>query len=151
MESSDYLTALRRAIDDGSVRAELDYGKLDHVDSPIVVQAEKTRWIYAIMALALAAGWFLGWGIGVAVALAGVLLYVVLGRRLIRKAMRQRFDRLALHDINQFRRLWRLPGVVLIRAQDGARCESPGGNWVRFMMAHLAVPEDAPGDAAPRA
>lgn len=142
MDTRDYLAALRRDIEAGAVRAELDFGKLDHIDSPLVVEAEKTRWLYVFLVACLAIGWFVAWQAGVAAAATCALLYATVVRRLLRTKMRRRFTETVLFDLDKFRKLWRLSGIVLVDDRTGARVESPGGNWIRFMMDRQAHADD---------
>lgn len=132
MEDKDYFAALRQAYDDGRLQVEMDFGKLDHVDSPINVQSEKSRWVFGGMFGGLAVGYFVDWRYGVAFAATIAVLYLTLGRRLIAKRMRARLRSLALEDIAVWRKLWRIKGVTL--AMGEARCAAPEGNWVRFVM-----------------
>ncbi|HEY4134036.1 MAG TPA: hypothetical protein VGO34_02370 [Alphaproteobacteria bacterium] len=148
MEDTDYLAALRDALDGGRLRAELDYGKLDHVDSPLLVEAEKTWWIYGGLFGAIALGLLTDWRYGAGFAAVVVLLYVCVGRRIINRRMRERFRAQAMEDVVVWRKLWRLKGVTLVLGD--ARCQSPGDSWVRFAMAHF--PSGAPAEApAPKA
>ncbi|MFN4283932.1 MAG: hypothetical protein ACK4NA_14955 [Alphaproteobacteria bacterium] len=136
MEDKDYLAALRRALDDGRMVIELDYAKLDHVDSPALVQAEKGWWVFGGLFGSLAAGWFADWHYGVGFAAIVAALYVTLGRRLINRRMRIRMRAQVMEDVVLWRKQWRLKGVTLVSG--GERCASPDGNWIRFAIAHAA-------------
>jgi hypothetical protein len=135
MEDKDYLAALRQAYDDGRLQVELDYGKLDHLDSPINVQAEKAWWIFGGLFGGIGLGYFFDWHYGVGFAAVIAALYVTLGKRIINRRMRARLRSMALEDIAVWRKLWRIRGVTL--AVGEARCVAPDGNWVRFAMSQV--------------
>ncbi len=145
MEDKDYLAALRRALDDGRMQIELDYPKLDHVDSPVLVQAEKSWWVFGGLFGGLAAGWFVDWHYGVGFAVVVAALYLTLGRRLINLRMRKRMRAMIMEDVVLWRKQWRLKGVTLVHGEE--RCVSPEGNWIRFAMAHAAPEPAAPPPA----
>jgi hypothetical protein len=135
MEDKDYLAALDQALEDGRLQIELTFSKLDHMDSPVFVQAEKVWWVYVALFGGVALGWFVEWHAGVAFAAAVFVLYYVVGRRIILGRMRKRLHSLIMKDVVLWRRQWRLKGLVLVAG--GARCESPDGSWIRFAMAHI--------------
>jgi hypothetical protein len=135
MEEKDYLVALRQAVDDGRVQIEMIFSKLDHIDSPVFVQAEKVWWVYAAMFGGIALGWFVEWHAGVAFAVAVFALYFLVGRRIILGRIRKRLRSLIMEDVVLWRKQWRLKGVILVAGD--ARCESPDGSWIRFVTAHV--------------
>ena len=55
MEDTDYLRRLREAIAAGTIKPVLNLNKLEHVDSPISVQADSNRWIYSLIVIVSAA------------------------------------------------------------------------------------------------
>lgn len=143
MEDTDYLRLLRDAIDAGRIVVSLDLGKLEHVDSPISVQADSNRWIYSLVIVISAAGWFGGlWG-AIAAATVGAAAWFSIGRRWHRRRMERRFHDMALHRTDQWKKLWRMPGVTLINTETRADCASPAGNWRVFIGAanHQMAPE----------
>lgn len=135
MEDIEYLKILRDAIDTGLIKASLDLGKLEHIDSPISVQADSNQWIYGLIIIIAAASWFGGlwWGVGTATA--GAAAWFTIGRRWHRTRMERRFHESALHSMEQWKKLWRMPGVVLIDSKTGNECASPSGNWRAFVSA----------------
>lgn len=135
MEDKDYLAALRQAMDDGRLQIELTFAKLDHVDSPVNVQAEKLWWVYGALFGGVALGWFVEWHAGVAFAVVVAATYFFVGRRLILGRMRRRLRDHIMEDMALWRKQWRLPGLALMVGE--ARCESPDGSWIRFAMAHI--------------
>ena len=135
MEDKDYLAALCQAVDDGYLQIEMVFSNLDHVDSPVFVQAEKSWWIYVALFGGLALGWFVEWHAGVAFAVAVFALYFLVGRRIILARIHRRMRSLIMKDIVLWRKQWRLKGLVLVA--DGARCESPNDSWIRFAMTHI--------------
>lgn len=137
MDENDLLALLKDAIAAGRVTVALDYKRLNHVDSPICVEADSNRWIYGIMATTLGAGLGIAWYAGLAAMALGVALYFSLGRGWIRRRMAARFHRAALDDIAAFKRLWRLHGVTLAPASRATLCRSPDGDWRRFVLTNL--------------
>jgi hypothetical protein len=135
MEDKDYLAALRQALDDGRLKIELGFSKLDHVDSPVFVQAEKVWWVYAALFGGVALGWFVEWHAGVAFAVAVFALYFIVGRRIILGRIQKRMRHQIMEDIALWRKQWRLKGLTLVAGD--ARCESPDGSWIRFTMANI--------------
>lgn len=135
MEDIEYLKLLREAIASGTIAVSLDLGRLEHIDSPISVQADSNRWIYGLIVITAAAAWFGGlwWAVGAAAA--GLAAWFSVGKRWHRRRMEERFHKLALQDAARWKKLWRLPGVVLTDARTGATSESPSGNWRAFVMA----------------
>jgi hypothetical protein len=124
------LAELRRLRQAGTVALELDHRRLAHIDSPVAVEAEGTRWVYLGIVAAGAGWWFLGIWAGLGVAAAALALYLTLKADLRRRAAR-RIDERALADAGLWRRLWRFGGVTL-EARD-RRCAAPAGNWMQFV------------------
>lgn len=135
MEDKDYLAALRQALDDGRLTIDMNFGKLDHVDSPVNVQAEKAWWPFAALFGGVGFGWFVHWYYGVAFAAFVVALYYTVGRRIIVSRMRTRLRGQIMEDVTLWRKQWRLKGLTLVA--NGVRCESPDGSWIRFAMANI--------------
>lgn len=150
MEDTDYLRLMREAVSAGHIRATLDYAKLEHVDSPISVQADSNRWIYGLIVVVSAAAWFGGmwWGIGAATL--GAAGWFGIGKRWHRQRMERRFYDLSLQHSEEWKKLWRMPGVTLIDTRTGAECVSPAGNWRGFVgtASQAAAPPTA-GEASP--
>ena len=137
MDENDLLALLKEAIAVGRVTVGLDYRRLNHVDSPICVEADSNRWIYGIMAATLGAGFGIAWHVGLAAMALGVVLYFALGRGWIRRRMAARFHGAVLDDITAFKKLWRLHGVTLASAFRATLCRSPNGDWRRFVLVNL--------------
>jgi hypothetical protein len=122
------LRAFRQA---GRLALELDHRRLAHIDSPVAVEAESTRFVYGGLALSAAAWWFLGTEAGLAVAALSLAAYLTLGKADVRRRTARRVEERALGDIALWRRLWRFGGVVL--AAGDRRCAAPDGNWMQFV------------------
>ncbi len=137
MDENDLFALLKEAIDAGRVSVGLDYGRLNHQDSPICVEADSNRWIYGIMAVTLGAGFGLAWHAGLAALGLGLALYFAIGRGWIRRRMWDRFDATALDDIAVFKKIWRLNGVTIALVSRASLCRSPSGDWRRFVLANL--------------
>ena len=138
MDENDLFALLKEAITTGRATVGLDYGRLNHVDSPICVEADANRWIYGIMAATLGAGFGLAWHAGLAALAVGVVAYFALGRGWIRRRMTARFHGQALDDIAIFKKLWRLNGVTIALVSRASLCRSPDGDWRRFVLVNLA-------------
>ncbi|MCH9053262.1 MAG: hypothetical protein IIA72_19755 [Proteobacteria bacterium] len=147
MEDTDLLEMLRAAAADGRVTIGLDLRKLDDVDSPISIQAESTRWIYGLMAVAILVWWLGGAYAGIGAIAAGALIYATVARRQVERNIRRRFHDRAISDIGTWRKLWRLEGITLSLDSGsfnsgsldsgGEACASPDGNWQRFVLDNL--------------
>jgi hypothetical protein len=135
MEDKDYLAALRQAFDDGRLKLDMDCAKLDHLDSPVLVQAEKAWWVFGGLFGGLGFGYVLDWHYGVGFALLVAIGYLFIGRRIMNARMRKRMRSLVMEDVALWRKQWRLKGLALVVGE--ARCESPDGSWVRFAMTHV--------------
>ncbi|MBV9523935.1 MAG: hypothetical protein JO010_14135, partial [Alphaproteobacteria bacterium] len=57
---AELLRSLRRLVESGALRIELDLRRLDHMDSPVGVEADSNRWIYPAIILCGATFWFFG-------------------------------------------------------------------------------------------
>lgn len=135
MDDVEYLKMLRDAISAGAITVSLDLKKLEHIDSPISLQADSNRWIYGMIAAIGTAAWFGGlwWAIGAAAVAAGG--WLAIGRPWHRRRMERRFYNLALQNTDVWKKLWRLRGIVLSDMTSGAQTASPEGNWRAFAVA----------------
>ncbi len=108
---------------------------MEHIDSPISVQADSNRWIYSLIIIVAAAAWLGGlwWAVGAAAA--GATGWIAIGRRWHRRRMEQRFHQVTLHNLEDWKKLWRMTGVVLTDAKTGNRSQSPSGNWRALVAA----------------
>ena len=48
---------LRLLIERGDLRLELDLVRLDHIDSPVAVEADSNIWVYGLILVCVAAFW----------------------------------------------------------------------------------------------
>jgi hypothetical protein len=135
MEDVEYLKVLREMIESGAITVSLDLRQLEHIDSPISVQADSNRWIYPLLIAVGLAAWLGGlwWAIGVAAA--GAVAWFTIGKPWHRRRMEQRFHQQTLRDTESFKKLWRMTGVILTDARNGTSCASPSGNWRSFLAA----------------
>src|SRR5262245_11167895 len=108
---TELLAALRAMIERGEVRLELDAAKLDHMDSPVSVQADSTRWFAALCVACGAAFWFGGWIVGVAALAASIALWFAWVRPGTHRRIRVRVRTVAMDDTQVWRKLWRFGGV----------------------------------------
>ncbi len=127
----ELLAGLRALLASGAVTLEVDATRLNHMDSPVAVEAEANRWLALLIALSGAAFWFGGWAIGIAALALSVVLWLVPVRRSLRRRVERRVRVRALDDVQTWRRLWRFGGVRLVAAD--AVCAAPDGNWMQFV------------------
>jgi hypothetical protein len=119
--------------DQGKVSLHLDFGRLNHMDSPVGVEADSNIWAYGGVALALLAFWLGGtyWALGVAAA--GIAIYYTIGRAYVRKRLGRRIEERAFRDIDLWQKLWRWGGVSLVPDSGGEACVAPKGNWLALV------------------
>lgn len=157
MEDVEYLRLLRDAVAAGVIKPSLNLNKLEHVDSPISVQADSNRWIYSLIVIVSAAAWLGGtwWAVGAAGA--GGAAWFTIGKRWHRQRMERRFYELSLDRTDEWKKLWRMTGVTLIDPKTGTECASPAGNWRAFVARvtgqangqQTAAPSESPPQAHP--
>jgi hypothetical protein len=128
---TDLLAALRAMVDVGSVRLDITSGKLDHMDSPVSVQSESTRWFAVLFVACAAAFWFGGWIGGAAAVVASLALWFAWVRPSTHRRINARVRETALKDTQLWRALWRFGGVRLVAGD--ATCAAPGDNWMQFV------------------
>jgi hypothetical protein len=128
----ELLGQLRALLRAGTVRIAIDAGHLDKLDSPVAVQAESTRWLYALVAGIGAAAWWQGVpGLVLGISVAAVVWFGWV-RRHVGRRIRNRVETQALDDASLWRRLWRHGGVRLVPREGGA-CVAPRDNWMQFV------------------
>lgn len=138
--AAEMLIALRRLLSAQRIELRIEARRLNHIDSPVAVEADGNIWAYAFLAAAAVAGWRWGWIAGGATLAAGILVYLTLGRAYVHRRIERRVRQDALADLEKWRKLWRFSGLTLI-ARDGApvaACASPEGNWMAFVRSALA-------------
>jgi hypothetical protein len=144
--AADLLRALRGFVERGELRIELDFGRLDHMDSPVGVEADSNIWVYAGLPICALVFWQLGLWPGIAAVAVFVLLYFTAGRRYVRRRLTRRVYDEVLQDSEKWRKLWRFGGVALVRGEGGAaaRCTAPEGNWMALVRGMTASSEAPP-------
>ncbi len=143
--AEDLFRELRRLIARGTLRLELDIARLNHIDSPVVVEADSNAWVYGLLAVCAMIFWRTGPWPGVAAVAASLALYFTAGRRYVRRRLIRRVHERALGDGEVWRRLWRFGGVTLVEQgveQGAERCAAPDGNWMALVR-RLAPASDA--------
>ena len=95
---TELLAALREMIARGDVRLELDAAKLDHMDSPVSVQADSTRWFALLFVACGGAFWFGGWIGGIAALAASIALWFAWVRPGTHRRIRARVRGVAMDD-----------------------------------------------------
>jgi len=137
----ELLAALKTMIDGGAVRLEIEPGKLDHMDSPVSVQSESTRWFAILFVACGAAFWFGGWIGGAAALAASLALWFAWIRPATHRRIDARVRGTALNDTQLWRALWRFGGVRLVAGD--AACTAPDGNWMQFVRDRSAIQAQA--------
>jgi len=130
--ANDLFREMRRLIEHGKLRLELDLARLDHIDSPVAVEADSNIWVYGLIAVCAVAFWLGGTGPGIAAIAISLVLYFTVARAYVRRRLIRRVHERALGDGEVWRRLWRFGGVTLVGDRD-ARCAAPEGNWMALV------------------
>lgn len=128
---SELLARLRAMLASGAVALDVDATRLNHMDSPVAVEAEANRWLAVMIVVCGAAFWFGGWPAGAAALVLSAALWLLYVRRWLRRRVERRVRVRALDDIGTWRRLWRFGGVRLVAGD--AVCAAPAGNWMQFV------------------
>lgn len=140
MEDRELLSLLRGAIIRQEVEVILDIRKQHHVDSPLYRVSDSSWAVYAMMIAVGAVAYFFGWQAGAAAFVACVIVYMFIIRRIVAGLMRRRLALGVLTNVDEFRKMWRLPGIGLRHLSSGAICESPEGLWRSFILERCAPP-----------
>jgi hypothetical protein len=141
--AAELLRVLRGLVESGKIRIELDFRRLDHMDSPAGIEADSNIWVYAgIPACALVFWQFGLWPGAGAVALC-IVLYFTAGRAYVHRRLRRRVYDEFLRDSELWRKLWRFGGVALVSGDGAWRCAAPDGNWMALMRG-LVTSADVP-------
>lgn len=130
--AEDLFRELRRLIECGKLRLELDLARLDHIDSPVAVEADSNIWVYGLIVVCAVAFWLGGTVPGVAAIAVSLVLYFTVARAYVRRRLTRRVHERALGDGEAWRRLWRFGGVTLVD-EGAARCAAPEGNWMALV------------------
>jgi hypothetical protein len=132
--------ALSRLRDQGKVSLRLDFSRLNHMDSPVGVEADSNIWVYGGVTLSLLALWLGGayWALGVAAA--GIAAYYTMGRAYVRRRLGRRIEERAFKDLELWQKLWRWGGIALVPASGGEICSAPKGNWIALVRSLRAQP-----------
>ncbi len=142
--AADLFRELRRLVASGTLRLELDLARLDHIDSPVAVEADSNIWVYGLLVICVAVFWQAGPVPGVVAIAVSLVLYFTLGRRYVRRRLRRRVHERALGDGEIWQRLWRFGGITLVADEAGTggtqRCVAPQGNWMALVRRLAADP-----------
>ncbi|HEX7966991.1 MAG TPA: hypothetical protein VF502_02140 [Stellaceae bacterium] len=133
--AGELLAALRRLVTDGKVEIRIVPRTLNHIDSPVTVEADGNIWAYAFLFIAALLWWRWGAAPGLAAVAAGVAVYLTLGRAYVHRRIERRVREQALYDIGKWRKLWQFSGLTLVATgrPDIAACASPKDNWMAFI------------------
>jgi hypothetical protein len=139
--AGELLTALRQLTAARQVEIHIEPSRLNHIDSPVAVEADGNIWAYGFLVAAVIAGWQWGLLAGGATLAFGVVVYLTLGRAYVHRRIERRVRQDALQDLTKWRKLWRFSGLTLVAAcRPGvAACASPEGNWMAFVRAAMAT------------
>ena len=135
--AGELLAALRRGVAEGRVDLRVEPKRLNHIDSPVTVEADGNIWAYAALFIAAVLWWRWGTVSGLAALALGVVVYLTLGRAYMYRRIERRVRGAALDDLEKWRKLWRFSGLTLTAKdrRDLAPCASPDGNWMAFTRA----------------
>jgi len=135
--ADDLFRELRALLARGTLRLELDVGRLDHMDSLVAVEADSNIWVYGSIALCALIFWQGGTYPGLAAIAVSLALYFTIARRYVRRRLVRRVHERALGDGEIWRRLWRFGGITLVEKGAGkdkaGRCAAPQGNWMALV------------------
>jgi hypothetical protein len=139
--ADELLASLRQLATAHEIEVRVEPGRLNHIDSPVAVEADGNIWAYGFLVAAVIAAW--RWGLlagGVTIGL-GVVVYFTLGRAYVHRRIERRVRQDALQDLTKWRKVWRFSGLTLVApGRSGvAACASPEGNWMAFVRATLAT------------
>lgn len=131
--AADHLRWLRQLNGEGRLAIKLDFARLDHMDSPVGVEADSNIFVYAFLAAAALAWWLGGLKPAGIVAAVGVVVYFTYGRVYVRRRLARRVTAAALEDITIWQKLWNFGGVTLAPQDGGEECAAPKGNWMALV------------------
>lgn len=132
--AAELLARLRRLHAEGRVTVDLDVKRLMHIDSPVAFEADSNQWIYGLLALTALLWYVFGYRVGLGVAAASIVLYLSVGKMMLRQRIAKRVRGRAMDDEAHWRRLWDFGGVTLRQVTGGdSRCVAPAGNWMEFV------------------
>lgn len=136
LTDAQLLGDLRKLLESGAARLEVDAAKLNHMDSPVGVESESNRWFAVLFAVCAAATWFGGWIGGVLALAASVALWFGYVRPDTHRRVERRVRSAALNDVQTWRKLWRFGGLRLVAGE--AICAAPADNWMQFVRERRA-------------
>jgi hypothetical protein len=133
--AEDLLRSLRQLHEGGKLAVRADADKLNHMDSPVVVEADSNIWAYGYLVVVLGIWWKWGNIPGAVAGVLGVIVYYTLGRAYVHRRLQRRVTEKALNDLDTWRKLWRFGGVSLSGTgrPDLGECKAPDGNWMGFV------------------
>ena len=145
-ESADALfRALGRLHERDRLALRLDFARLDHMDSPVTVQADSNMWAYGVIAASLLALWLAGWKVALGVVAIGFIAYYGFGRGHVRRRLQRRIESTAFANLSQWRELWRWGGIALVPRNGSPECVAPAGNWMALVRRLVAEDEGPSG------
>lgn len=132
--AEELLRALNRLHAEGKVQIRTEPRILNHIDSPVAVEADGNIWVYGLIVVVLLVWWRGGATPALVATAVAILVYFTLGRAYVHRRLDRRVRELALQDIGCWRKVWRMGGVTLLAASGvPAECRAPEGNWLAFV------------------
>lgn len=131
--AADHLRWLRELNGEGKLAIKLDFSRLNHMDSPVGVEADSNIFVYALLVAAALAWWLGGLKAAGITAAIGVVVYYTLGQLYVRRRLARRVTAAALADITIWQKLWNFGGIKLTPQDGSADCAAPQGNWMALV------------------
>ncbi len=118
----------------GEVAIDIDAASLGHPHCPLSAKVYSTRAFYAIVAVVGLSFGVFGYQVAIGAAVGSLLLYWIVGRRLVHRKMRAFACAQITGSFEAWRKMWRFGGITLSRrAANGlVHCRAPEESWRAF-------------------
>ncbi len=118
----------------GEVAIDVDAAVLGHPHCPLSARVYSTRSFYTIVAVVGLSFAVFGYEVAIGTAVGSLLLYWIVGRRLVHRKMRAFACAQITGNFELWRKMWRFGGITLSReSADGpVHCRAPDESWRSF-------------------
>ncbi len=118
----------------GEVAIDIDAASLGHPHCPLSARVYSTRAFYIIVAVVGLSFAAFGYEVAIGVAVGSLLLYWIVGRRLVHRKMRAFACAQITGNFELWRNMWRFGGITLSRstANGPVNCRAPDESWRSF-------------------